>query len=411
MTDSPVSRGSAGSAAEEGGWTLLDEQSDIDAFITPSLIDGMPKLSPPSTAISVDEERDPSSSTPQLPPEPEPEAEAEQPSAAPPRNDLAVPSPPAYSPPQDRQVILLDSDSFDRAADASAKTARPPTVPSCDEHKQRDTALVELHNDNMQLRQALGSSQDEVARLRQEVAQSTKHAAALEEELKLLRTKCELSEHQMQATRGEADFLRAEAQRLKEHNSQSEGRASSELLTLKGQLQAKLVVEQAQVQQLESAVAAAALARDHILPNGTSSTEADLLNLSAAEGNSLTRAATLLGQLSQLPLELKTRLEAVEEREKRKISLQGFHVGELAVFFPIPRLHNHFIAFNVGCPNHFLADESKEIIGDAKHFTKDYVLGHIVEKEQHVSDGTSYIAAGVTFYTLKVMAIESIFDP
>lgn len=316
-----------------------------------------------------------------------------------------------------RQVIMLDhSDSTDK--DSTSDPDQHASGDSADKRTADARALKHLTSENAQLRNALQQAQAETKAAKAELAAEVHRLVTAQQQLELalraskeqvkqLRAQCEVAERRAQACRGEVVFVQEELRRLQETHNQSVGRASEEIQALKGQLQHTVPVEKDQVRTLE---AAASTAHDRMTAyhqHNSTAAEADLLELST---DPLSKATLVLDQMSRLPDLFHSQLRAIEERESRKISLQGFRVGELAVFFPIPRMHNHFIAFNVGCPNHFLADESKAIIGHAKHFTKDYVLGTIVEKEEHVSDGSSYIAADATYFTLKVMAISAVFD-
>lgn len=47
------------------------------------------------------------------------------------------------------------------------------------------------------------------------------------------------------------------------------------------------------------------------------------------------------------------------------------------MFFPTPE--GNFLAFNVGCPRHFLSKESQDLVGRDEHFRSYYVLGRIIE--------------------------------
>lgn len=47
------------------------------------------------------------------------------------------------------------------------------------------------------------------------------------------------------------------------------------------------------------------------------------------------------------------------------------------MFFPTPK--GNFLAFNVGCPAHFLSKESQELVGRDENFRPYYVLGRIIE--------------------------------
>ncbi|CAN0373801.1 unnamed protein product, partial [Laminaria digitata] len=59
------------------------------------------------------------------------------------------------------------------------------------------------------------------------------------------------------------------------------------------------------------------------------------------------------------------------------IAFTSFSVGQVAMFFPTPE--ENFLAFNVGCPAHFLSKESQDLIGRDEHFRVYYVLGRIIE--------------------------------
>lgn len=54
-----------------------------------------------------------------------------------------------------------------------------------------------------------------------------------------------------------------------------------------------------------------------------------------------------------------------------------FSVGQVSMFFPTPE--GNFLAFNVGCPGHFLSKESQDLVGVDEHFRSYYVLGRIIE--------------------------------
>ena len=57
------------------------------------------------------------------------------------------------------------------------------------------------------------------------------------------------------------------------------------------------------------------------------------------------------------------------------IHFRRFSPGDVALFFPTPA--GDYLAFNVGCPHHYLSEDSKALIGKDKHFRKYYVLGRI----------------------------------
>ncbi|CAM9624869.1 unnamed protein product [Discosporangium mesarthrocarpum] len=66
------------------------------------------------------------------------------------------------------------------------------------------------------------------------------------------------------------------------------------------------------------------------------------------------------------------------------IAFTSFAPGQLALFFPTPG--NKFLAFNCGCPRHFLSEESQTLVGEDYHFRDYYVLGRIVEIQNIVCE-------------------------
>mmetsp|Transcript_5636 Transcript_5636/g.5835 ORF Transcript_5636/g.5835 Transcript_5636/m.5835 type:complete len:326 (+) Transcript_5636:83-1060(+) len=89
-----------------------------------------------------------------------------------------------------------------------------------------------------------------------------------------------------------------------------------------------------------------------------------------------------------------------------KISLSSFLINDIALFFPTPR--GDFLAFHVGCPHHYLSEESKSLIGHDKHFRKQYVLGRIIFKEERIatSDCSPYrLPVGAIYYEVSVSSI------
>lgn len=143
--------------------------------------------------------------------------------------------------------------------------------------------------------------------------------------------------------------------------------------------------------------------------------------------DAIPRATRLTQRLAELP----SLFDALRARECRKIALQGFALGELALFFPVPSknatnlpqppsdggaplIHQNYLAFNVlpKQPRYYIADESMALIGrkGVRHFNRKYVLGMIIEKTLHKADATSAarydIPVGTSFYTLLVNEVD-----
>ncbi|CAM9277665.1 unnamed protein product [Choristocarpus tenellus] len=94
-----------------------------------------------------------------------------------------------------------------------------------------------------------------------------------------------------------------------------------------------------------------------------------------------------------------------------RISFTSFALGELALFIPTPG--GRFLAFNCGCPSHFLSDESQLLVGEDIHFREYYVLGRIVEIRDFVCEGPPS-GPGANLYgaqegsTIKLVSVTSI---
>jgi len=148
---------------------------------------------------------------------------------------------------------------------------------------------------------------------------------------------------------------------------------------------------------------------------------------SAAGEDPIPRATRLSQRLAELP----SLFDSLKARECRKIALQGFALGELALFFPVPSknngslppppssggaaaIHQNYLAFNVlpKQPRFYIADESMALIGrkGVRHFNRKYVLGMIIEKTLHKADAASAsrydIPIGTSFYTLLVNEVD-----
>ncbi|KAG5183815.1 hypothetical protein JKP88DRAFT_51369, partial [Tribonema minus] len=98
------------------------------------------------------------------------------------------------------------------------------------------------------------------------------------------------------------------------------------------------------------------------------------------------------------------------------IAYRGFEVGCTALFLPTP--HGHFLAFNVGAPNHFLARESAQLIGHDPHFTEFYILGRVVQIERRTATNGSGVGSdhyqlprGCDYAVLTVMAVSAECTP
>ncbi|CAM9370521.1 unnamed protein product [Hapterophycus canaliculatus] len=87
------------------------------------------------------------------------------------------------------------------------------------------------------------------------------------------------------------------------------------------------------------------------------------------------------------------------------IAFTRFSVGQVSMFFPTPE--GNFLAFNVGCPGHFLSKESQALVGKDEHFRPYYVLGRIIEIQDEVcEEGSPYgLPIGLR---IKVVFVETI---
>ncbi|CAM9204821.1 unnamed protein product [Ectocarpus sp. 13 AM-2016] len=87
------------------------------------------------------------------------------------------------------------------------------------------------------------------------------------------------------------------------------------------------------------------------------------------------------------------------------IAFTRFSVGQVAMFFPTPE--GNFLAFNVGCPRHFLSKESQDLVGRDEHFRSYYVLGRIIEIRGQTCEEENPYSLPVG-QSIKVMSVESI---
>jgi hypothetical protein len=80
------------------------------------------------------------------------------------------------------------------------------------------------------------------------------------------------------------------------------------------------------------------------------------------------------GSPSDAAMSVRKLSEALLKAHSSKIAIERFNVGEVAMFFPIPKKGDskkqEYVAFSAkrNKEKHFLADESKELIGKSQHF-------------------------------------------
>ena len=127
---------------------------------------------------------------------------------------------------------------------------------------------------------------------------------------------------------------------------------------------------------------------------------------SGDQGSSVAATALVMRQLT----------EALSEVHNCKVAIDRFAVGEVAMFFPIPRKPGEgaeYVAFSARCSKsrhvkHFLAEESKGLIGQLAHFKDAYVLGRIVHRERCVAAEQNRrlcLKAGQEYFLLTVSAL------
>ncbi len=107
--------------------------------------------------------------------------------------------------------------------------------------------------------------------------------------------------------------------------------------------------------------------------------------------------------------------QALASAHGSKICIERFGVGEVAMFFPVPRKSpsdpQEYVAFSDqrNATKHFLADDSKALIGKSRHFKDAYVLGRIVHKDKSVVDGDTArrlcLRPGAEYFSVTVAAL------
>jgi len=142
-------------------------------------------------------------------------------------------------------------------------------------------------------------------------------------------------------------------------------------------------------------------------------TDDELFGMPAGE-DPVPRATRLAQRLTELP----SLFETLKAREVRKIALQGFAVGELALFFPTAKKSGDaqvpYMAFNVNPKQlrHYVADESLALVGQkgVRHYNRKYILGTVIEKTLHYADAASSVKYDLTpgkpFYILSVGMVD-----
>eukprot|EP00742_Colponemidia_sp_Colp-10_P003782 GILJ01004026.1.p1 GENE.GILJ01004026.1~~GILJ01004026.1.p1 ORF type:complete len:920 (+),score=179.97 GILJ01004026.1:118-2877(+) len=101
----------------------------------------------------------------------------------------------------------------------------------------------------------------------------------------------------------------------------------------------------------------------------------------------------------------KTVCERLKAVSSKKISCTRFEVDDIALFFPTPR--GDYLAFNRGCPHRYLSAESVQTFLQQHEFSRDYILGQIVEMEsfraaEEPGRNPFNLVVGTEFYVLTV---------
>jgi len=119
---------------------------------------------------------------------------------------------------------------------------------------------------------------------------------------------------------------------------------------------------------------------------------------------------------AQPPGALQPGLDAVPKREM--ISFLSFEAGDVALFLPVPRPNPQdqwlYLAFNQGCPRHYLAAESaKYFVMKNNSRSPNYIVGRIVFKERHEAGERGDQVAnpfdmkrGTVYWILHIVSIE-----
>lgn len=116
-------------------------------------------------------------------------------------------------------------------------------------------------------------------------------------------------------------------------------------------------------------------------------------------------------------LAMRTLCRSLLDVHGSKICIHRFAVGEVAMFFPVPRKNpsdpQEYVAFSDQRHHmkHFLADESIALIGKSKHFKEAYVLGRIVHKDKQVADAQVArrlcLRSGTEYFAVTVAAVQN----
>mmetsp|Transcript_20104 Transcript_20104/g.26185 ORF Transcript_20104/g.26185 Transcript_20104/m.26185 type:complete len:474 (+) Transcript_20104:221-1642(+) len=144
----------------------------------------------------------------------------------------------------------------------------------------------------------------------------------------------------------------------------------------------------------------------------TSSSSSALSNLSASVVEVIGNPIGEDGTPVAAALAIRKLSSALVTAHNSKIAIDRFNVGEVAMFFPIPKkgTEQEYVAFSAkrNKEKHFLAHESKELIGKSQHFKEAYVLGRVVHKELLEADDSSghlSLKPGAKYYSVTVSAL------
>eukprot|EP01101_Sappina_pedata_P006937 TRINITY_DN3567_c0_g1_i1.p1 TRINITY_DN3567_c0_g1~~TRINITY_DN3567_c0_g1_i1.p1 ORF type:complete len:852 (+),score=357.97 TRINITY_DN3567_c0_g1_i1:28-2583(+) len=83
-----------------------------------------------------------------------------------------------------------------------------------------------------------------------------------------------------------------------------------------------------------------------------------------------------------------------------KISIRNFQVGDLAMFFP--NEESFYEAFNLNCPNHFLAEESLELFKEERKMRIGIVGKIVMIEDFQTKEGNPFKIKDSTYYTINI---------
>jgi len=115
----------------------------------------------------------------------------------------------------------------------------------------------------------------------------------------------------------------------------------------------------------------------------------------------------LMFQTKRLSNTLEKLSSTSDKPEELKISLTKISVGDIVIFFPLQ--NGNYVAFSFNCPNYFLAEDCKSLIGKDRCFQKGFAIGRVVVIETETAKANQNpfnLCLGSKYHTVFITSIS-----